>query len=374
MALRALAVDTTPLRQSRDFRLLWIGHSVSFMGSVMTTVALPWEVFQLTGSSLAVGLLGVAELIPLLTLSIVGGAVADAVDRRTLLIRLEIALAFCSALLALHAAMHHPAVWPVYVLAAATSGIGAMHYAALRSLIPLLLPTELRPAGFALNAAYATMGMMLGPALAGLLIASVGLSLTYAFDVVSFASALIAVSMISSRPPPADARASKSSILEGLRFLRGQQTLLAVFGVDMLAMVFGMPRALFPAFAVRLGGGARSLGPLYAAVAAGSFLASVTSGWTGKVRRHGQAVIFSVMAWGVAVGAVGLAHSLWLAMLLLAAAGAADMVSGVFRSAVAADVTPDELRGRVTGVEFAVYASGPLLGDVEAGAVAAVAG
>ena len=374
MGLRALAVDTTPLRVSRDFRLLWIGQAVSLLGSVMTMVALPWEVFERTHSSLDVGLLGVAQLVPLLALSVVGGAVADAVDRRSLMIRLELALAACSVLLALHASLAGHTLWPVYVLAAATSGISAMHFATLRSLVPLLLPTELRPAGFALEATYGTFAFMIGPAVAGALIAAVGLTATYAADAVTFVAALVAVVLITPHPPVAEAKASRASVLEGLRFVRGQQALVAVWGADLIAMVFGMPRALFPALALRLGGGARALGLLHAAVAAGSFLASISSGWAGRIRRHGRAIVWSVMAWGVAVAVVGLAHSIWLAVLLLSVAGAADMVSGVFRSTVAADVTPDELRGRITGLEFAAYASGPLLGDAESGAVAALAG
>src|SRR3954470_2854100 len=371
MGLRALAIDLTPLRSSRDFRLLWFGHAISFTGSVITTVALPWEVFTLTHSSLAVGLLGLAELIPLLVLSIVGGAVADTVERRSLLLRLEIAMAACSLALARHPPLD-PHVCPLYVLAAISSGLTGVHFAALRSMVPLLLPPEQRPAGFALTAAYGSFGMMFVPAVAGFLIAVAGLALTYTVDVASFAAAIVAVALIRRMPPMSEGRASRHSILEGLRFLRGQEALLAVFGIDLLAMVFGMPRALFPALAVRLGGGARSLGLLHASVAAGASLAPRWSGWTGRIRRHGFAVIASVVAWGIAVGAVGFAHTIWMAAVLLAAAGAADMVSGVFRSTMAADVTPDDLRGRVSGVEFAVYASGPLLGDVEAGVVASV--
>ena len=370
-----LLLDVTPLRASRDFRLLWTGQAVSFVGTTITMAALPYQVFQETRSSVAVGLLGMAQLVPLLVFSLFGGALADAVDKRRLLITVDLISLACATALAANAALDSPQVWLLYVLGAASSGVFAVSYPTTRSLLPLLLGPELRPAGYALQATYGSFGMMAGPALGGTLIAAFGLTTAYFVDVITYALSLVAFVRLSPAPPvPGAARASPASILEGLRFLRGHRVVLSVFAIDLLAMVFGMPRALFPALSERLGGGATLYGLLLSAVAAGAFLASVASGWTGRVRRQGRAVIVAVAVWGAAVAVAGLLRAPVPVLALLVVAGAADMISGVFRSAVAADVTPDELRGRVSGVEIAVYAGGPVLGDVEAGVVGGLLG
>ena len=370
-----LLVDVTPLRVSRDFRLLWLGQAVSFVGTTVTMAALPYQVFQETRSSVAVGLLGVAQLVPLLTFSLLGGALADAVDKRRLLITVDLVSIACVAALAANAALDSPQVWLLFVLGATSSGVMAVSYPTTRSLLPLLLGEDLRPAGYALQATYGSFGMMAGPALGGVLIAAFGLTTAYFVDVLSYAVALVVFARLSPAPPvPGAPRASPASILVGLRFLRGHPVILSIFAIDLLAMVFGMPRALFPALSERLGGGATLYGLLLSAVAAGAFLASIGSGWTGRVRRQGRAVIVAVAVWGVAVAVAGLLRAPVPVLALLVVAGAADMISGVFRSAVAADVTPDELRGRVSGVEIAVYAGGPVLGDVEAGVVGGLLG
>ena len=364
-----LLVDVTPLRASGDFRLLWIGQAVSFVGTTVTMAALPYQVFQETRSSLAVGLLGVAQLVPLLVFSLLGGALADAVDKRRLLLLVVGVSLTCAA------ALDHPQVWLLFVLGAASSAVLAVSYPTTRSLLPLLLAEELRPAGYALQATYGSFGMMAGPALGGALIAAFGLTTAYLVDVLTYAAALVVFARLSPAPPVAGAsRASRASILEGLRFLRGHPVIMSIFAIDLLAMVFGMPRALFPALSERLGGGPRLYGLLLSAVAAGAFLASIGSGWTGRVRRQGRAVIVAVAAWGVAVTIAGILRAPVPVLALLVVAGAADMISGVFRSAVAADVTPDGMRGRVSGVEIAVYAGGPVLGDVEAGVVGGLLG
>jgi MFS family permease len=371
----ALLLDTTPLRASRDFRLLWLGQAVSFVGTMITTAALPYQVFQETRSSVAVGLLGVAQLVPLLVFSLLGGALADGVDKRRLLLRVNVVSLVCATALAANAALDHPQVWLLYVLGAASSGVLAVSYPTTRSLLPLLLEAELRPAAFALQSTYGSFGMMAGPALGGVLIGAFGITTAYLVDIATYLLALAAFMQLAPSPPVAGARrASTASILEGLRFLRGHSVVMSIFAIDLLAMVFGMPRALFPALSERLGGGPTLYGLLLSAVAAGAFLASLSSGWTGMVRRQGRAVIIAVGVWGVAVAAAGVIRAAVPVLLLLVVAGAADMISGVFRSTVAADVTPDELRGRVSGVEIAVYAGGPVLGDVEAGVVGGLLG
>jgi MFS family permease len=363
-------VDTTPLRASPDFRRLWAGQAVSFVGSVITSAAVPYQVFHETGSSLAVGLLGLVQLVPLLLFSLAGGAFADGLDKRRVLLTVTATALVCSALLAMNAALDHPQLWLLFVLAALNSATFALTFPVVRSLLPLLLEPALRPAAFALQSSYGSFGMMAGPALAGLVIGTLGLTSAYAMDVATYALALGAFARIAPSPPVDGApAASAASVIEGLRFIRGHRVVLSVFGIDFLAMVFGMPRALFPALAERLGGGAGLYGLLLSSVAAGAFIASITSGWTARIRRHGAAVLWSVAAWGVFIALAGLTTSAALVLVLFAGAGAADMISGVYRSSIAADVTPDDLRGRVSGVEFAVYAGGPVIGDVEAGVV-----
>jgi MFS family permease len=322
-----------------------------------------------------VGFLGLCQLVPLLVFSIVGGAFADSVDKRRLLLGVNIAALTSSVALAANASLDEPKVWVLYVIGAASSAIFAVSYPVTRSLLPMLLSAELRPAAYALQSTYGSFGMMAGPAVGGLLISGFGLAVAYSVDVVTFVLALAAFAGLSPAPPVAGAaRASRHSVLEGLRFLRGHSVIMSVFGVDLLAMVFGMPRALFPALAERLGGGPTIYGLLLSSVAAGAFVASMTSGWTSRVRRQGRAVLVAVGVWGVAISVAGLTLEPALVLAMLAVAGGADMISGVYRSAIAAEVTPDELRGRVSGVEIAVYAGGPALGDVEAGVVGGLVG
>lgn len=371
----SLLLDTTPLRVSPDFRRLWTGQAVSFVGSVITSAAVPYQVFHETGSSFAVGMLGLVQLGPLLVFALAGGAFADGLDKRRVLLAVTAVALACSALLAVNAALDHPQLWLLFVLAAVNSAVFAVTFPVVRSLLPLLLEPQHRPAAFALQSTYGSFGMMAGPAAAGLMIGTLGLATAYLADMVTYALALGAFARIAPSPPVDGAgAASTASVIEGLRFLRGHSVIMSIFGIDFLAMVFGMPRALFPALAERLGGGAGLYGLLLSSVAAGAFLASITSGWTGRVRCQGRAVLWAVAAWGVAIAAAGLVTVPALVLVLFAFAGAADMISGVYRSSIAADVTPDDFRGRVSGVEFAVYAGGPVVGDVEAGVVGGLAG
>lgn len=368
-------IDTTPLRASRDFRRLWTGQAVSFFGSAITSAALPYQVFHQTGSTFAVGLLGAVQLGPLLLFGLVGGAFADSIDKRRLLLGVTATAMACSAALAINASLDHPQVWLLYVLGATASATFAVNFPVLRSLLPMLVSESLRPAAYALQSTYASFGMMAGPALGGLLIGLVGLASAYTVDVATYAIALLVFAGIAPAPPvPGSAEASTSSVLEGLRFLRGHSVIMSTFGIDLLAMVFGMPRALFPALTERLGGGPVLYGLLLSSVAAGAFLASLVSGWTIRVSRQGLAVLWCVTAWGTAIALAGVIRVPALVMVALAGAGAADMISGVYRSTITAAVTPDELRGRVSGVEFAVYAGGPVVGDVEAGVVGGLFG
>jgi len=365
-------VDVTPLRRHRDFRLLFIGRFVSFFGSMITVVAFPYQVYQLTHSVLLVGLLGVLEFAAILAVAFVGGALADARDRRSMVLLSEAALMACSLLLAGNAALPHPQVWLLFVVATAWGALDAIQRPSLDAMLPRLVDKDELTAAAALGSIRGTLGQILGPALGGVLVAVVGLSLTYMVDVATFVVGLACLWSMRAVPPPVAAeRPSFGRILEGLRYARSRQELLGTYFVDMIAMFFGMPMALFPAIAQSLGG-PKVLGLLYAAPALGSFAFSATSGWTGRIHRHGMGVAVAAVVWGLAIIGFGFASSLWLAVLFLAIAGAADMMSGVFRSVIWNQTIPDSLRGRLASIEMLSYTSGPALGNFEAGAVASI--
>jgi MFS family permease len=366
-------MDLRPLRH-RDYRFLYSAQFVSFLGSMVTYVALPYQVFALTGSSLAVGLLGLAELAPLLVTAFIGGALADTVDRRRLVLATDVGLALGSALLAVNAALPQPHVWPLYVAAAVLSALNGLQRPSLESMTPRLVRPEEIPAAAALNTFRGSVGMIAGPALGGLLIASVGVTATFVFDVGTYVFSFLAVRFI--RPLAASGggeRATLESIREGFRYARSRQELIGTYVIDFVAMVFGMPLALFPALSGRLGG-PRVLGMLYAAPAMGALVASLTARWTPRVTRHGLAVMLAATGWGVAIIAFGFCRSLVPALVCLALAGGADAISGIFRATMWNQTIPDTLRGRLAGIEMVSYLSGPLLGHVEAGAVASVWG
>ncbi|HUQ39135.1 MAG TPA: MFS transporter [Acidimicrobiales bacterium] len=370
---RSLAPDLSPLRTSPDFRRLFFGNGVSFMGSQLTAVAVPFQVYRITGSSLAVGLLALCHLVPQLTLSLVGGSLADSMDRRSLVRRCELGMLAVSLLLAANAMVGTPRLWVLYVLAFVGAGFDALGRPALWAMIPRLVPPEQFVAASSLNALYFNLGAAAGPAAAGFLIAGAGLSATYIVDALTFAAALVALSRMAPLPPADDAPAPGwSSIVEGLRYARARPVLMGTYLIDYNAMVFGMPRALFPALASSLGGGARTLGFLYGAPYAGALLVTMTGGWMRQLRRQGAGIAVSVLVWGLAILAFGLTRSLVAALFFLAVAGGADMVSGVFRMAIWNRIIPDHIRGRLAGIELANVTSGPALGDVEAGTVAAL--
>lgn len=371
--VRGLAIDVSPLRESREYRGLFFGELVSTVGTQLTSVAVPIQVYDITGSSLAVGLLGFASLVPLVVFGLIGGAIADAMDRRKLLLITNSLLAVVTGLLFLQAALDLRQVWLLYVLIACQAGLFAVDAPARRAIIPRLLPDRQIPAATALSQVLFNLATVVGPLLAGVMIATLGFAWAYGLDAVSFAAALVAVVRLRPVPPLGGGTAAGiGSVMEGLRFLRTQPVVLMTFAVDVNAMVFGMPRALFPALAMgRFGGGPESVGLLYAAPAFGALLGALLGGWFGRVRRQGLAVLVAVAAWGLAIVGFGLSTAMWLAVLMLAIAGAADMVSAVFRNSILQVATPDAMRGRLNGVFIAVVAGGPRLGDVEAGAVAA---
>jgi hypothetical protein len=373
---RRLLSDITPLRESGQYRLLYAGELLAFLGSQLTVVAVPLQVYLLTHSSLAVGLVGLAQLGPLLVCSLVGGAVVDAVDRRVLLVWVQLARGALAVGLVANALRPQPLLWPLYLLTAAGAGLQAVDAPARTAAIPALVRRELLPAAAALHQILMQVGLVAGPALAGLLVGQAGLAAAYAIEVTTFAAAsLLAVALRPLPPGEGAARAGIASVREGLRFLRGRRALQGTFLIDLNAMVFGMPRALFPALGTGLfHGGPGTVGLLYAAPGAGALLAALTAGWVGGVRRQGRAVLLAVTVWGAAITVFGLVAWLPLALALLAVAGAADVISAVFRNTILQLTVPDGLRGRLAAIHIGVVTGGPRLGDTEAGAVAAIAG
>ena len=370
-------MDLEPVRRDREFRMLWLGQLVNGLGRQVTVVALPFELWQLTHSSLSIGLLAIVQLVPILVFSLGGGAVADAVDRRRLLIATQVLLAASSLCLALLASHPNPPIWALYVVAFMAAGIGAVDMPARASELPRLVPRERLPAAIAVNWLSGQTVAVVGPLFAGVIIATSGVAAAFAFDVATFLGSLAALLLISPIPPnPGAARPGLRSIAEGLRFARDHRVIGATFAIDLDAMVFGMPSSLFPQLALTIfNAGAAGYGLLVAAPALGAFLGAVFSGWVERIRRPGRGVIVAVAGWGTAIVAFGLLTvSFPLALLCLAAAGAADVISAVLRASILQLATPDHLRGRLSSIHALVVTSGPRVGDAEAAAVAAVAG
>ncbi len=377
--LGRIIVDTRPLKIPA-FRRLWLSTVVTAVGTQLTAVAVPKQVFDLTGSSAYVGLTGLVALVPLLIFGLWGGAVADAVDRRKLLVVTNVLVAITSALLWLQAFVNFGSVWLVLGLLAVNQALFAINMPTRGAVVARLVPDELLPSANALNSTMSTFGAVFGPLLAGALIPVLGLSTLYLIDVVALTITLFAVWRLPSIPPlnGPSRRAGLGDVVDGFRYLAGQKILLASFVADIIAMVFGMPRALIPEMAERTfgdpPGGGPALGWLYAALPAGAMLIGLFSGWLTRIHRQGVAVVVAICAWGAAVAAFGLAHSLWLAVVFMALAGAADMVSAVYRMAILQVATTDEMRGRLQGVFTVVVAGGPRIADLTHGWGAAAFG
>jgi MFS family permease len=369
---RRLTLDLTPVRESRGFRNLLIGDAVSVIGTQVTAVAVPLQVYAQTRSAAAVGLVGIAGLVPLVVLGLYGGAVADAVDRRRLVLATTTAQAVLSTVLLLQAAAGVDWTWLLYLIVAAQSGLFALDSPARQAFVPRLLRRELLPAANALRQVEFNIGMAGGPLLAGAVVAVAGFGAAYAIDAFSFTASLWAVASLPAMPPEGGGRkAGLASVVEGLQFLATRKVLMLTFVVDIIAMVFGMPRALFPSLSdTAFHGGETAAGAMYSALAAGALLGALFGGWFGRVHRQGLAVLVAIVAWGGFIVAFGLTDRLWLALLMLAGAGAADMVSAVFRTAILQTAAPDEMRGRLGGVFIVVVAGGPRLGDGRSGAFA----
>jgi predicted MFS family arabinose efflux permease len=380
MRLPRIAVDLSALRESRDLRLLVLGNWVTGLGTQAALVALPFQLYEQTRSAFLTGLLGAFELVPMVGFGLVGGALADRVDRRRLLLLDQVALVLCAAALAVLLWRHgDPPLAALYVLGGLLAGFGTVQNVGRSAIVPNLVdPVHLRSA-LAANFGLFQLTLVVGPGLGGVLIGLLGTGAVLAIDAASCLAMAAALLAMAPQPPAltvADDRPPVlRSIAEGLRFVRTKQALMGSFAIDLVAMTFGMPRALFPVLAVSVyHAGPEGTGLLFAAVSAGATVAALTTAWLEHARRLGLIVLWAVVVWGAAIALAGLAGSIVVAALLLAAAGAADSVSAVCRSTINQTVTPDALRGRMSSVFSLVVTSGPRLGDVEAGAVAGLAG
>ncbi|MFI9647681.1 MFS transporter [Streptomyces sp. NPDC052040] len=369
--MRALLPDLAPWRASADFRRLWLAGLITNFGSFLTFVALPVQLKELTGSAAAVGAIGAVELVPLIAFGLYGGALADALDKRKLILYTEAGQGLLGAVLLVNAVLPRPGVWPLYLVAALTSALTSVQRPALDSLVPRIVAHEHLPAAASLNSLRWTVGGVAGPALAGVVVAYAGLASAYAVDVLTFAvSVALVVGLAASPAAHLGARPSLRSIAEGARYAWGRKELLGTYAVDIVATFFAMPLAVLPFLADELGA-EWSLGLMYASIPAGALLVSLTSGWTSRVHRHGRMVVLAAAGWGLAVAVAGVMRNVWLVLLLLMLAGCCDMISGIFRAAMWNQTIPDELRGRLAGIELLSYSTGPQLGQVRSGAVAA---
>lgn len=364
-----MLLDLTPLRVSRDYRLLFFGQLVSFFGSMMSFVVVPIQMFQLTQSNLYVGLIGVAEFVPMFVLAFIGGTLADSVDRRRMLRYTEVGQTITTGILLANAFLPQPRVWILFVAVAFHAGLAGLQRPSFEALIPRILPPDLMPAVSALNSIRYNFGAIISPILGGLLAAQYGAKIAYSIDLITFAASLIAVWLIRAVPPPENAdQPSFKAIKKGLQYALSRKELLGTYLIDINAMLFGMPLALFPAMAMSYG--ANAVGFFYAAIAVGALIATLTSGWTNKIHRHGLFITIAAGLWGVAIIFFGLADNLYAGLFFLAIAGFFDMISGVFRMTIWNQTIPDHFRGRLAGIEMISYLTGPMLGNAEAGIVA----
>ena len=362
-------IDLTPLKISRDYRRLFFGQLVSFFGSMMTFVIMPWQMYELTKSNAMVGYIWLVEFVPMFLLAFVGGALADSIDKRKMLRLTEIGQMIVTAILFANALSPTPRYWIIYFAAALHGALAALQRPAFESLIQKLFTAELMPSVSALNSLRYQFGAIIAPAIAGIIVAKSGSSIAYGIDLVTFFASLVAVFLIKKVPSPEHAdRPGLKTIIEGCRYAFSRQELLGTYLIDIIAMFFAMPQALYPALAAIYG--EEYLGLFPASLTIGMLIGSLTSGWTRNIHRHGFWVIISAAAWGVGIIFFGLSDNIWFALVFLAAAGFGDMISGIFRGAIWNQTIPYYLRGRLASIEMISYLTGPMLGSAKMGFVA----
>ncbi len=364
-----MLLDLSPLRESRDYRLLFTGQLVSFFGSMMTFIVVPWQMYQLTGSSAMVGYIYLAEFVPMVCLAFVGGALADFLDKRKMLRVTEIGQTIVTAILLGNSFLPEPQIVILFIAVALHAGLAAVQRPAFESFIQKVIPAEMMSAVMALNSIRYSIGAIVSPAAAGIIATQFSTSVAYLIDLVTFAASLAAVFMIKAVPPPENAeKPSFRSVKRAWKYAFGRQELVGTYFIDIAAMFFAMPQALYPALAAVYGD--KYVGFFPAALASGALIASLTSGWTKNIHRHGLMVILAAALWGVAILFFGLAESIIPALIFLGAAGFFDMISGIFRGSIWNQTIPNYLRGRLASIEMMSYLTGPMLGSAKMGVIA----
>ena len=361
--------DITPLKISRDYRLLFFGQLISFFGSMMTFIIVPWQMYQLTGSNAMVGFIFLAEFVPMFLLAFIGGALADALDKRKMLRFTEVGQTIVTAILLFNSFLPAPHIWILFLAVAIHAGLAALQRPAFESLIQKIMPPEHMSAVAALNTLRYNFGAIIGPSIAGLIVAYSSVSIAFGIDLLTFAASLVAVFLINAAPAPENAdRPGLQSIIKGCRYALRRRELLGTYLIDICAMFFAFPAALYPALAAIYG--EQYLGLFPASLAIGMLVASLTSGWAKKIHRHGVMVVAAAALWGVGIIFFGMSNSVWLALLFLGAAGYFDMISGIFRMTIWNQTIPNYLRGRLASLEMISYLTGPMLGGAKMGLTA----
>lgn len=361
-----VAIDLTPLKTNRDFRNLWLSSLITRFGSMITYVAAPYQIKELTGSYIAVGLIGVFQIIPLIIFGLYGGSIADRYDRKKVVLWCELGFLILVATLMFNSLATNPSIWIIYLVGMVMAALDGIQRPSLTAMMPRLVTREQLPAAGALDSITHNAGYLVGTSVGGLLVVSVGLSWSYLIDLITYAVSGVFLLMLPGvKPASILTTQHMSSILEGASYAWNRKDLLGTYLIDTAAMVFAFPNALFPFLADHLNS-PQALGLLYSSSAIGSIIATSTSGWVKHVRRHGMAVVYAAAIWGIGIAIVGLTNSLWIALLGLIIAGAADTISGLFRSLIWNTSIPDELRGRLAGIELLSYSIGPQLGQLRA--------
>lgn len=364
-----MLLDLSPLKVSRDYRLLFFGQLISFFGSMMTFIVVPWQMYQLTQSNAMVGYIALAEFVPMFCLAFLGGALADYVDKRKLLRITEVGQTFLTGVLVLNSMLARPLIPVLFIVVALHAGLAALQRPAFESFIQKVIPPEMISSVMALNSIRFHIGMIVGPAVAGIIATQFSPTDAYLIDLVTFAASLAAVFMLRFVPPPENAeRPSLEAVKRGVRYAFSRQELVGTYFIDIAAMFFAFPQALYPALASVYG--SQYVGFFPAAIAIGALTASLTSGWAKNVYRHGVLVVLAALLWGVGILFFGLATSLVPALIFLGAAGFFDMISGIFRGSIWNQTIPNYLRGRLASLEMISYLTGPMLGSAKMGIVA----
>ena len=365
------AIDLTPLKKYPDFRNLWTAGLISYFGSMITFVALPFQLKELTGSYLAVGLLGAVEVIPLIAFGLYGGVLADSVDRKKMVWATEAGALILVAILLGNSLLPNPSIALIYIVAALFAVVNGLQRPSMDAMLPRLVSHEDLPAASALLSLRWQLGVIVGPTIGGIIFATFSITVGFGLDIATYLVSLAFLARVRSIPPIKEAeKPSLAALFDGVKYAFRRKDLLGTYIIDLAAMTLAMPLALYPFWADELNA-PWALGLFYAAITVGSVIVTLTSGWTRTYRFHGRAVILAAMGWGLAIAAAGLSNSLILVLLFLTIAGASDMVSALFRGNIWNQTIPDSLRGRLAGIELLSYSVGPLAGQLRAASMAA---